>query len=343
MQASEHDIIRRYFNLPKLVQARPEIELGIGDDAAVLRIPEGKRLLCSTDVLTAGTHFPADAPAELIASRALAVNLSDLAAMAAEPLCFTMALSLPDADHDWLRGFSKGLAAMAEEYRCALVGGDLSRGPLQIAIQVQGLCGAGRELRRSGAEPGQKVYLTGYAGDGALGLASLGIASAGVSLDMPPDEMPGVCRAHFHEAYFRPSPRIGFALAAAPLMASAIDVSDGLLGDAGHLAVASGAGIVLDPERLPYSPAAHCCAGANSRLRAALCGGDDYELCFTADPARELQLMAIAADLDLPLARIGEVTVGEGVRCAGMELAFTSFDHFGSGGSIRLDEIDQEA
>jgi len=332
----EHDIIRRYFAVPELMQARPEIELGIGDDAAVLRIPEGKRLVTATDALAAGTHFPASANAESIANRALAVNLSDLAAMAAEPLCFTMALTLPAADPDWLQGFSRGLAGLAGEFRCALVGGDLCRGPLQIAIQTHGLCEPGRELRRSGAQPGQAVFLTGYAGDGALGLASLGIGTPDVSLNAPPADLPADCRAHFHDAFYRPRPRIAFARAAASLMASAIDVSDGLLGDAGHLAAAGGVGILIDPRRLPYSPAALRCAGEESRLHAALRGGDDYELCFTAEPDKAAELAAIAVGMNLPLTRIGEVVASEGVRVKGMEAEnLSSFDHFADIGAAK--------
>ncbi len=330
MNLTERDIIGRYFNVPELAFPRPEIELGPGDDAAVLRVPEGKRLVVSTDVLAAGAHFPEDAAPELIANRSLAVNLSDLAAMAAEPLGFTLALTLPQADSKWLAAFSGGLAELAGEFRCSLIGGDLSRGPLQIAIQVHGLCEAGRELRREGARPGQKVYVTGRVGDGALGLASLGVATSNIALNAPIQELPEECRAHFHTAYFRPRPRIGFALAAAPLIACAIDVSDGLLGDAGHLAAAARVGISLYPERFPFSPSARCCADSETRVRAALAGGDDYELCFTADPANELELMAIADGMELPLTCIGEVTTGEGVHCAGMEVNLSSFDHFGS-------------
>ncbi len=353
MSLTEREIIDRYFNVPELAFPRPEIELGPGDDAAVLRVPKGKRLVVSTDALAAGVHFPEDAAAELIAHRALAVNLSDLAAMAAEPLCFTLALTLPQADSKWLTAFSGGLAELAGEYRCSLIGGDLSRGFLQIAIQVHGLCGAGRDLRREGAEPGQRVYVTGWVGDGAFGLASLAVSAPGadtgsgagsrpdedsmdsenlerrVRFNLPVEKLPPACREHFHAGYFRPRPRIGFALAAAPLIASAIDVSDGLLGDAGHLAAAAGVGMVLYPGRFPFSPFARCCADPETRVRAALTGGDDYELCFTADPANERELMAIAAGMDLPLTRIGEVTVGEGVRCAGMKVEkMSSFDHF---------------
>lgn len=367
MSLGERDIIGRYFNVPELAFPRPEIELGPGDDAAVLRVPAGKHLVVSTDALVAGIHFPQDAAANLIANRALAVNLSDLAAMAAEPLCFTLALTLPRADAKWLRAFSGGLAELAQEFRCSLIGGDISRGPLQIAIQVHGLCAAGRELRREGARPGQNVYVTGYVGDGALGLASLGLSTSGeesgrprnsranrhpadsqatapgIGFKFPVTELPEPCRAHFHAAYFRPRPRVDFALAAAPLIACAIDLSDGLLGDAGYLAAAGGAGIALRPELFPFSPAASGCASAESRIGAALAGGDDYELCFTADPANERELMALAAAKDLPLTRIGEVTAGGGVRCDGMESAFTSFDHFGGGGATLSDGIDPEA
>lgn len=330
MSLTERDIIGRYFNVPELAFQRPEIELGPGDDAAILHVPEDKRLAVSTDVLAAGVHFPEDAAAELIANRSLAVNLSDLAAMAAEPLCFTLALTLPQADSQWLAAFSGGLAELAREFRCPLIGGDISRGPLQIAIQIHGLCRAGHELRREGARPGHKVYVTGWVGDGALGLAGLGVATPGIAFNAPLEELPEECRAHFHAAYYRPRPHVEFALAAAPLIACAIDVSDGLLGDAGHLAAAAGVGVVLDPQRFPFSPSANCCANGESRIRAALTGGDDYELCFTAESGNERELMAIAAGMDLPLTCVGEVTAGEGVRCAAMELALTSFDHFGS-------------
>ena len=329
MSLTERDIISRYFDVPGLALKRPEIVLGPGDDAAVLEIPAGKRLVVSADVLAAGVHFPEDAAAESIAWRSLAVNLSDLAAMAADPLCFTLALTLPQAEPKWLEAFSGGLAELAAEFRCSLVGGDISRGPLQIAIQVHGLCEAGNELRRAGAMPGQKAYVTGWLGDGALGLAAQGIAIPGIGFNAPLGELPAECRAHFNVAYFRPRPRVEFALAAAPLIASAIDVSDGLLGDAGRLAAAGNVCISLYPELLPFSPAARCCASVDSRLRAALAGGDDYELCFTADPANEKELMAIAADMELPLTCIGEVLAGEGVRCGGMEAEFASFDHFG--------------
>lgn len=328
MNLSERDIISRYFDVPELALPRPEIELGCGDDAAILNVPPGKRLALSTDVLVAGIHFPEHADADLIAFRALAVNLSDLAAMAAEPLCFTLALTLPEAKSDWLEAFSRGLADVAGEYRCPLVGGDLSQGPLQIAIQAQGLCAAGHEVRRSGAKPGQKVYVTGCVGDGALGLAALGVPVPGVDLNAPPAKLPRECRTHFHNAFFRPIPRVDFALAAAPMLTSAIDISDGLLGDAGHLAEAGGVGITLHPERFPFSPSARCCADEKSRIRAALVGGDDYELCFTADPAHEDRLMEIAADLDLPLTCIGDVVAGEGIQCVGVEVDMAAFDHF---------------
>ena len=343
MSLTERDIIGRYFNVPELAFPRPEIELGLGDDAAILHVPEDKRLVVSTDALAAGAHFPEDTAAELVAIRSLAVNLSDLAAMAAEPLCFTLALTLPRADSQWLEAFSGGLAELAQEFRCTLIGGDIGRGPLQITIQVHGLCLAGRELRREGARPGQKVYVTGWVGDGALGLAGLGVATPGIAFNAPLEELPEEYRAHFHAAYFRPRPRVGFSLAAAPLIACAIDVSDGLLGDAGHLAAAAGVGIVLYPERFPFSPSAHCCANEESRIRAALAGGDDYELCFTADPANEGELMAVAAGMDLPLTRVGEVTAGEGVRCDGREMALTSFDHFAGGGSTLSGGIGPEA
>ena len=331
MSLTERDIIRRYFDVPELALPRPEIKLGCGDDAAILDIPHDKQLLVSADVLVAGVHFPEHAGADLIASRALAVNLSDLAAMAAEPLCFTLSLTLPQADAGWLAEFSRGLARVAGEFRCPLIGGDLSRGPLQIAIQAHGLCRAGCEVRREGARPGQNVYLTGWVGDGALGLVSVGVATPGIELNAAPEKLPERCRAHFHDAFFQPVPRTRFALAAATMLASAIDVSDGLLGDAGHLAEAGNAGIVLYPERFPFSAAARCCATEESRIRAALIGGDDYELCFSADPANEIQLMEIAAGMDLPLTCVGEVVAGAGVTCAGMETNLTAFDHFQQG------------
>ncbi|MBP8924312.1 MAG: thiamine-phosphate kinase [Pseudomonadales bacterium] len=311
MALTEFGLITRYFEAPRFAVA-PDcgVVLGIGDDAAILRPPPGQDLVVSIDTLVAGVHFPPAMAPEHIGHRALAVNLSDLAAMGAQPLWFTLALTLPEADADWLEGFSRGLAALAQRSGIALVGGDTTRGPLSITIQVHGCVAPGTALRRDGAQPGDDVHVSGVPGSAALGLQRV-LAGHG-----PEDEQARI--------FLYPEPRIALGLRLRGIASAAIDVSDGLLADAGHIAARSRVRIVLASERLPL------CAGCEAPVALQLClaGGDDYELCFTASPLRRDAIAGIASALELRCTRIGEVLPGEGVDCDGYGAAH-GYEHFG--------------
>ncbi|PCJ26842.1 MAG: thiamine-phosphate kinase [SAR86 cluster bacterium] len=316
MYQSEFEIIRRYFVDSGLYFTAPGIELGIGDDAALLHIPQGKLLAISMDVLVEAVHFPVAADAGLLANRALAVNLSDLAAMAAEPFCFTLGLVLPSNNEQWLEGFSQGLLPLAKKYNCPLVGGDISRGPLSICIQVQGLCDKDKAVKRSGAVVGDKIYVSGTLGDGAIALASLGLKShLGVSFAMEDESQSSSFHQYFKNAYYKPEPRIELATECATLLTSNIDISDGLLGDLAHIIDASDVGAQLLVHRIPYSEAALCCMSAENRLMAALHGGDDYELCCTVAPQNCEKFEKKATQLGARVTCIGEIVAGSGIRC----------------------------
>lgn len=319
MSLSEFDTISHYFNSASLGFSRSGVTVGIGDDGAVIESPQGAPLSLSMDLLVEGVHFPKLANSRSVATRALAVNLSDLSAMAAKPLCFTLGLSLPNLDENWLEDFSDGLAEMAKRYNCPLVGGDLTRSPkgapIVIAIQVQGYHLENAPVLRSTANSGDGVFVTGALGDGAIGLCSLGLPShLGRSIQLSRDVLSAVQRGYLEDAYFRPEPRIDFALSAAGLMTACIDISDGLAGDLGHILKSSSVGADLVSAKIPYSPAALAHVNADGRLQAALYGGDDYELCFTASAQSEEQLYGIAASHNLRLNKIGEITNGNGLR-----------------------------
>lgn len=334
---AEFEIIRRYFSTPELSFPRDGIALAIGDDAALIDPPAGKQLAMSMDVLVAGVHFPEGAPPADIAYRALAVNLSDLAAMGAQPLCFTLGLVLPESDADWLAGFSAGLQPLAQRFDCPLVGGDTSSGPLSISIQVQGLVDVGHGLRRSGARVGDRVYVSGTLGDAAIALPALGLAShLGDAFCLNVDTPSGAHLDFFAEAYFKPEPQIALALAAGHLITSCIDISDGLQGDLQHVLEASALGARLLTDEIPFSEAARSCVSPANRLRAALFGGDDYELCFTVGATDCEELERIAIDLGLRLSCVGELVPGSGIRYhdgAGdaVEIPAEAYQHFDLG------------
>lgn len=333
MSQSEFQIIQHYFADSAAAFSRPEIIKGIGDDAALLDVPANKILAISMDVLVADVHFPAPADPELIANRALAVNLSDLAAVGAEPLCFTLGLTLPLVNEHWLQAFSQGLVKLASQFNCPLVGGDLSRGPLNIAIQVQGLAEA--PIRRDGARPGDHIYVTGNLGDGILALSSLGIDThLGEAFKPDLTALSAGQQSYLQDAFYAPSPRVDFASQASGLLNSAIDISDGLLGDLGHICTASAVGADIRLDALPVSNAVSDCLSAGMQQQAALLGGDDYELCVTVAPSRAGQLESLAADLDLRLTHIGEIRDGYGIHCLDSsgrqrDLEATSYEHFG--------------
>jgi len=316
MNQSEFEIIRRYFAESGLYFPRSGVELGIGDDGAAVQVPTDSLLIMSMDILVEGVHFPLLAHPAQLAHRALAVNLSDLAAMAADPFCFTLGLVLPDANESWLAGFSEGLLELAQEFNCPLVGGDITRGPLSITIQVQGLCKQERLLRRDGAKVGDLIYVTGTLGDGAIALASFGLDShLGPTFTVDKAKQTEACKQHFHNAYYCPRPRIEFSNNCAEFMSSGIDVSDGLVGDLGHVIKASGVGAVLNTKLFPYSNSATSCVSESNRQLAALFGGDDYELCVSVPALNCKEFEAAAESVSTQITCIGEIVTGSAILC----------------------------
>ena len=297
----EFEIIRRYF-IDNSTH-RDDVRLGIGDDAAILRVPPGQELVVSVDSLVAGVHFPEDLPAAAIGHRALAVNLSDLAAMGATPAWALLALSLPQSDAGWLQEFARGFFALAQRYRVALVGGNLIRGPLNITVTVHGLVPDGQALLRSGAQPGDQIYITGCLGDAAQGLKQLQ-----ERMQITEDDS---CVQRF--CY--PEPRIQAGSALRGIASSAIDISDGLVADLGHILQASGVGAKLQVENLPMSLSLLRHQTREQALNIALSGGDDYELCFTVSEERLPQLESHVHEFGCPVTRIGEITATKDLRC----------------------------
>lgn len=279
---------------------RDDVVLGIGDDAAVLAVPPGQQLVVTSDTLVAGVHFPEEtAPADL-GWKALAVNLSDLAAMAATPAWCTLALTLPGADDAWLDAFLDGFLELADQHGVSLVGGDTTRGPLSITVTAFGLVPAGQALRRDGARAGDDVWVTGTIGDAAGALAQW--------------RAHGPASAKLRWRLDRPTPRIEAGLALRGLASAGIDVSDGLAADLGHVLAASGVGARLELGRLPTSRTLADHFAEPRRWELQLSGGDDYELCFTAPAARAFEIERALAALDLPATVVGQIEAEPGLR-----------------------------
>jgi thiamine-monophosphate kinase len=322
MALGEFELIARYFS--DALAGRTDVVLGVGDDAALLRVPEGRDVVVAADTIVSGTHFPADTPPDAIGYRALAVNLSDLAAMGATPAWCTLALTLPRAEEPWLQAFASGLIDLARQFDVALIGGDTTRGPLTVTVQVLGHVARGREIRRSGARLGDAIYVSGTVGDAAAGLALLQSGSRPAASAVP---------AQLVERFLHPSARVALGLALVGVASAAIDVSDGLLADLEKLVAASGVGAHVDLESLPLSPALRQSSSPAEALRCATTGGDDYELCFTV-PATHLDaLRALEPLARVPLTRIGTIESTPGIRCskgrAPVQLTTGGFDHFG--------------
>ena len=356
---SEFDLIKRHFT-----RATPGALLGVGDDAALMQVSIGQVLAVSSDMLVSGTHFFADADPYMLGHKTLAVNISDLAAMGATPRWATLAISLPEADEAWLARFSAGFFALAQQHGVELVGGDTTRGPLNLCVTIFGEVPQQLALRRSGAQAGDEVWVSGRLGDAALALAHMQ-----GRLTLSDDEF-AACAPALHQ----PQPRVALGLALRGIANSAIDLSDGLLSDLGHILEASGLAATLDFSRLPVSATMRAlitppnpllqpqgvlrcvprCQAATLPLsgegtcflpdkgglrevelyqQCVLAGGDDYELCFTAPASRHDEVLHIATQLALPLTCIGSIVAGQGCvvhDAAGqlINLEGGGYDHF---------------
>ncbi|WP_373989114.1 thiamine-phosphate kinase [Duganella sp. BuS-21] len=322
---SEFDLIKEYFQRP---QHAARAVLGIGDDCALLAPTPGMQTAISSDMLVEGRHFFAGEDPQRLGHKALAVNLSDLAAMGARPVGFTLALALPAADRAWLQGFSQGLFALADAFNIELIGGDTTKGPLTICITVFGELRPGQALRRSAAQAGDDIWISGTLGDARLALAGYRQELA-QPLDAAAQRAAAV-RMH------TPVPRVelGVLLAQQGIAHAAIDISDGLIGDLGHILQRSGVGATLDVDALP---AGDVLATRDAALRRAYtaAGGDDYELCFTAPAASRAAILAAAGSVATPVTRVGSIDAQAGLRlvdAAGgaLDLQLAGFDHFAS-------------
>ena len=314
----------------RCVLAREDVVLGIGDDAALLAVPPGQLLAVSTDTLVAGVHFPLQTSAGDIGWKSLAVNLSDLAAMGATPAWATLALTLPHADTRWVNEFADGVAALAREYKLALVGGDTTRGPLSITVTIHGFVPHGRALRRSGARAGDAIFVTGTLGDAAAGLRCLDKNAADAN------RLLGTAagtREFVIERLNRPLPRVAQGLVLRDRANACIDISDGVLADLGHICVASGVGAEIDVDALPTSSALLALFDAATRRPLQLAGGDDYELCFTATESAAASLLQDLARSGCGATRIGRIVADAGVHvrdAAGnpVNVAQRGWEHF---------------
>ena len=289
---------------------REDVRLGIGDDAALLAVPAGHILAVSTDTLVAGVHFPQGTSAFDVGWKSLAVNLSDLAAMGATPAWAILALTLPDSDAQWVREFADGFAALAGEFKLALVGGDTTQGPLSITLTVHGFVPDGAALLRGGARAGDAVYVTGTLGDAAAGLRCL---EQREGVPGSPALASGASCATLIERLNRPTPRVAQGLAMRGRASACIDISDGLAADLGHVCAASGVGAEIDAETLPASSALFGLCDASTRHALQIGGGDDYELCFTAGDAQAPSLLGDLARSGCGATRIGRIVAGRGV------------------------------
>jgi thiamine-monophosphate kinase len=317
----EFELIRRYF--ARIGAARADVDLGVGDDAALLRVPEGSDLVAAVDTIVEGRHFPAGADARSIAHRALAVNLSDIAAMGAAPAWATLALTLPRADPGWLDGFARGFGELACDHGVALVGGDTTAGSLTISVQILGHVPRGSALRRGGGGAGDVLAVTGTLGDAGAGLA---LATG----ELKPDD--SAAARDLLRRFEYPTPRVAFGIAARGLASAAMDISDGLVGDLPKLAAASRLGATVEIERLPISHALKATVDEEQARTWALGAGDDYELLVAVPPERFGELAARAMRLNLTLTAIGALNRGNAVKWTLHGTDFTpsaqGFDHF---------------
>ena len=314
---SEFSLITQYFTRPS-----PNADLGVGDDAALIQISTGHQLAVSADMLISGTHFLPDCPAYFVGWKSLAVNISDMAAMGASPKWATLAISLPEVDHAWLSEFSKGFFACAEQFNVSLIGGDTTRGPLSISVQIMGEIPLNQALQRDNAQLNDDIWVSGTVGEAALGLKVLQ-----GQLNLSSEE-----NVKCIDALQRPEPRVSLGLALRNLAHSAIDISDGLLADLGHILEKSKLGAKLDWEAIPKFHASHT-IDEQILKSVTLAGGDDYELCFTAPSSAYDEIKKIGARLNLSLSRIGTTDNSGKIQVLDQHqndiyIERTGYDHF---------------
>ncbi len=330
---TEFDLIARFFTRPAKCGIKPganHVALGVGDDCALVNPTPGVQLAISSDMLVEGRHFFSDVSPHSLGHKALAVNLSDLAACGATPVGFTLALALPRIDETWLQEFSRGLWALADAHGCALIGGDTTQGPLNICITVFGEVPSGRALLRSGAQVGDDIYVSGTLGDARLALEALQ-----GKIKLPPGVM-----AQTRQRLELPTPRVALGTALRGIATSAIDISDGLAGDLSHILKASGVGAQINADIAINLIAVSACIDwatgqfdTIKQLNTVLSGGDDYELAFTAPPSARGAVQAASASSQTRVTRIGVIQSEPGIRLVNnhgrpVEGQFASFDHF---------------
>ena len=321
---SEFDLISQYFT--RAPRADGPVALGVGDDCALLMPTSGMQLAVSSDMLVAGRHFFADVDPYSLGHKSLAVNLSDLAAMGAKPLGFTLALALPEARAEWLAPFAAGLLALADAHNCELIGGDTTKGPLNICITIFGETLPGQALRRDAALAGDDIWVSGTLGDARLALAGYRHEFTDQIIMDGDEHALAATRMH------HPTPRVALGIALRGIAHAAIDISDGLAGDLGHILERSGVGATLAVDTIPSGPALRRQTHTFQRL-FTLAGGDDYELCFTAPPTKRETVMNAAMVSSTEVTRIGCVDALAGLRFIDvngvpLDLQLTSFDHF---------------
>lgn len=317
MVLTEFSVIERYFS--ERCPVNPETKLGIGDDCALLNIPDDHELVVTTDTMVESVHFFPDCDAESLGHKLLAVNLSDLASMGARPFAVSLALTMPNINPDWLQDFASGFFQLAERFSVDLIGGDTTSGPLTLTVQALGLVPRGLALRRSSAKPGHLIYLTGYIGSAGLGLKA----------------EQGYQKTQVTEALFklhRPEPRVEIGLSILDYASACIDVSDGLVADLGHILESSQVGACLDWEKIPLSEEVKAYIDQTGDWTMPLTTGDDYELCFSVEPGQQQALESILMTQGLGFTHIGNIETRPGLRLkkAGLVTNFDikGFEHF---------------
>ncbi|MDO9206225.1 thiamine-phosphate kinase [Methylotenera sp.] len=315
---SEFDLIHQYFTRPTR-----HTNLSVGDDAALISITKGMELAISADMLVAGTHFFADCDPYQLGWKSLAVNVSDMAAMGANPKWATLAIALPEVNQPWLAEFSKGFFACADDFNVDLIGGDTTRGPLTISVQIMGEVPAGKAIKRSGAKVNDEIWVSGTLGDAAMALAVM-------------QQRFNLARSDLNQienALHTPQPRVALGQALHGVANSAIDISDGLLADLGHILKASKLGAIIRLDQVPISDTVHKNLHLKQVKNMVLAGGDDYELCFTAPSNQHAEIANLSKTLNLALSHIGQITANTDLIVRGLDneildIKETGFDHF---------------